>query len=271
MNTRHFLEDYRKEVFAAKTQRGDRIVHEIYSKGDGPPVILIQELPGIGEATFRLADTLCANGFKVILPHLFGPIGKLRTVGNMARVFCMRREFHLFAKNHSSPIVDWLKALCAQVRTEEQVEGVGVIGMCLTGNFAISLMADNNVLAAVASQPSLPLTSQSALHMSPDEIDAVKARIDTIDSSHGSPLKVFRFSGDWMCSQTKLDAIDACFNEPNRQRVHCGSLPGHGHSVLTVDFVDQVGHPTHTALQSVLDYFGRQLTGNGHTPNNTKQ
>jgi hypothetical protein len=36
-------------------------------------------------------------------------------------------------------------------------------------------------------------------------------------------------------------------------------LPGKGHSVLTLDFVDEAGHPTHDALKNVLDYFAAKL------------
>ena len=59
--------------------------------------MIIQELPGIGPETLRLADEFVAAGFTVVLPHLFGPLGKTDLAGNMLRVLCMRREFRLFA------------------------------------------------------------------------------------------------------------------------------------------------------------------------------
>jgi hypothetical protein len=37
------------------------------------------------------------------------------------------------------------------------------------------------------------------------------------------------------------------------------TLPGDGHSVLTLDFVDASGHPTREALDEVLGYFSKTL------------
>lgn len=227
--------------------------HNVYHRGDGPPIVLIQELPGIGQETLRLADTFIEAGFSVYLPHLFGPIGKTSMVGNMARVFCLRREFSVFSSGKSSPIVDWLRALCRKVCSDTGMPGVGVIGMCLTGNFAISLMGDESVLAAVASQPSMPFHSQDALHMSANEIASTRQRIDDT-----APMLAFRFGGDPMCTAKKFASIDRHFNE-DRQRIDLHTLPGKGHSVLTLNFVDEAGHPTREALGTVLDYFERQL------------
>lgn len=219
-------------------------------------MVIIQELPGIGSQTFALADEFIDQGFSVYLPHLFGPIGELNVAGNMARVFCMRREFHLFAKNHSSPIVDWLKALCQHIRDSSGVPGVGVIGMCLTGNFALSLIGDDSVLAAVSSQPSMPFMAQSSLHMSDEEIAEVKSGIDKT-----APIKAYRFAKDWMSTAEKFASIDATFNTDGKQRVELHTIPGPGHAVLTVDFVNTAGHPTRQALDEVLSYFRQQLVG----------
>jgi len=249
------LDGFDARPFRAPIAGGAQVTHDVYEKGDGPPVVIIQELPGIGPETLTLADRFVAAGFRVVLPHLFGPLGKISMVGNLGRVFCLRQEFHLFAKNRSSPIVDWLKALCRDVRSARDARGVGVIGMCLTGNFAISLMADDSVLAAVASQPSLPIVvGQSTLHMSDDEIAAVRRRLDTV-----GPMYAYRFDGDRLCTRTKFDAIDRTFNRYGRERVKLVTLPGSGHSVLTLDFVDEQGHPTQQALATTLSYFAEKL------------
>jgi dienelactone hydrolase len=245
---------FRKSTFAASSQEGHLISHDIYQRGEGPPIVLIQELPGIGTETLRLADRLIDGGFEVVLPHLFGPLEKTNMVGNLARVFCMRREFRLFESNKSSPVVDWLKALCEDIRVSRGVRGVGVIGMCLTGNFAISLMGDDSVLAAVASQPSLPIHKQGALHMSEQEVAATKSGIE-----QSVPMHAFRFAGDKMCSAEKFDAIAGEFNTDGQERVKLTTLPGNGHAVFTRDFVDEEGHPTRQALDNILDYFKTQL------------
>ena len=248
------ISQYDRSTFAASGPRGDTIRHDVYRRGNGAPVVLIQELPGIGLETLRLADRLVEQGFAIVLPHLFGPLGKTSLAGNTLRVFCMRREFALFARNQTSPIVGWLKALCREVKEDAGARGVGVIGMCLTGNFAISLMADEAVLAAVSSQPSLPLAKPTALHMSADEVEAVKAGIDRT-----APMMALRFSGDRLCPAQKFAAIDGALNTSSRQRVELRTLPGNGHSVLTLDFVDREGEPTYQALQDIVSYFKRQL------------
>ncbi len=231
-----------------------KISHNVYHKGKGAPVVLIQELPGIGQETLSLAKKLIDAGHTVFMPHLFGPIGKTSLGGNLLRVFCMRKEFSLFSANKTSPIVDWLKALCQKVKQDTGAKGVGAIGMCLTGNFAISLIADDSVLAAVSSQPAMPFHKQDALHMSEDEVQAVKSALDS-----KKPMKAYRFEGDKLSTEKKFQCIHQAFND-DRERVQCNVLPGDGHSVLTLDFVDEEGHPTSDALKEILGYFREALT-----------
>ncbi|MEM9622228.1 MAG: dienelactone hydrolase family protein [Pseudomonadota bacterium] len=257
------LETYDKRPFTASITdpgttdpaqaAGRPVTHDIYSKGTaGATVVIIQELPGIGKETISLAETFVEQGFRVVLPHLFGPLGRISLLGNTARVFCMRREFKLFEKNQSSPVVDWLKALCADLRAAPGTTGVGVIGMCLTGNFAISLMADDNVLAGVASQPSMPLFNNEALHMSADEISGARARLD----EHG-PMLALRFTGDKLCTGEKFAALARTFND-DKERIKLVELPGNGHSVLTLDLI-KGGEPAQQALDEVLSYFNAKL------------
>lgn len=247
------LEGYDKRTFAAPLSSGHSVSHDVYSKGDAAAcVVIIQELPGIGPETLSLADTFVERGFRVVLPHLFGPLGRVSMVGNIVRVFCLRREFKLFEKNASSPIVDWLKALCRDLLDNQAASGVGVIGMCLTGNFAISLMADESVLAGVASQPSMPLNDQTALHMSSAEVDAARTRLD----QHG-PMMALRFEEDKLCTARKYDALEQAFNGDKR-RIDLVTLPGPGHSVLTLDFI-KGGQPAQEALENVLGYFNDKL------------
>ena len=248
------IDKFKRSKFSAPIAGGHSVSHDIYCRGSGAPVVLIQELPGIGEETLRLADRLVDAGFEVVMPHLFGPIGKTSIGGNLVRVLCMRREFALFSANKSSPVVDWLKALCNDIRESRDVAGVGVIGMCLTGNFAISLIGDDSVLAAVASQPAMPLHRQDALHMSDEEVTRSREALDS-----KGPMLAYRFAGDRMSSATRFRCIHETFNAGGKERIELNTLPGEGHSVLTIDFVDRAGHPTHEALKSVIDYFTRTL------------
>ena len=231
-----------------------RATHDIYEKGSGNVVVIIQELPGIGQETLALAEAFVSDGFCVVLPHLFGPLGRTSMLGNTVRVLCMRREFSIFQSDKTSPIVAWLRALCADAKSRHKVSGVGVIGMCLTGNFAISLMADDAVLGGVASQPSLAIRDNESLHMTEQEVIDVREAID----QKGHAL-AYRFEGDPLCTATKFESYKKRFND-DAERVKLTTLPGKGHSVLTLDFVNEVGNPTRTALDDVLSYFRKRLS-----------
>ncbi len=243
------LDGYTRSSFSAPSSKGATLRHDVYARGDGPVVVLVQELPGIGPETLRLADRLVERGFSVVLPHLFGPLGRLSMKGNLARVICMRREFALLASRRTSPVVAWLRALCRSIKEERGVPGVAVIGMCLTGNFAMALMVDEAVLAGVASQPSLPLHDQSALHLADADIAVIRERLDRL-----GPMMALRFEGDSLCAPARFAAIDAAFND-DRERVRLRTMPGPGHAVLTLDFVDEDGHPTRDAFEELVGYF----------------
>lgn len=159
------------------------------------------------------------------------------------------------ASNASSPISDWLRLLCREVRDNRSVDGVGVIGMCLTGNFAITLIGDDSVLAAVASQPAMPFFKQGALHMSQTEIAISRQALEA-----KGPMRVLRFEDDPLSTVEKSDCIHRTFNDDGHERVKEIVIPGKGHSVLTLDFVDEAGHPTREALNNVLAYFAENLS-----------
>jgi dienelactone hydrolase len=249
------MSSYSKSSFASDIADGSTVDHDIYERGDGQPVIIMQELPGIGMETLHLADRLNEAGFRVVIPHIFGPLGKVSMAGNFGRLFCMRRQFHLFERNASSPIIDWLRALCIDVRTRTGTTGVGVIGMCLTGNFAITLMAEDSVLAGVASQPAMPIfVAPKSLHMTDQEAEKARQALTA-----KGPMLAYRFEGDPLCSATKFNAINDRFNDPEKERIKLVTLPGKGHSVLTLDFVDENGHPSHDALEEIIVYFGDKL------------
>ena len=256
MNKISQIEIYDKEIFSHKMRNNHVAEHDIYTLGSGDKiVVIIQELPGIGQETLSLADKFVLKDYRVVLPHLFGPIGKTATTRNFFQVFCMKREFKLFARNQSSPIVDFLSGLCSSLKTRYNVKGVAVIGMCLTGNFAISLMANEDVLAGFASQPSMALFSQKSLHMSKEEIKKIKKNIDKV-----GPMHCGSFEKDNLCSLKKINLIKETFNQEGKERIIFHELPGKGHAVLTLDFVDEDGHPTRKTLEDIFDYFDGQLS-----------
>ena len=245
---------YSSFEFEAVSGKGQEISHPIYCAGDGPVLLLLQEMPGIGPEMIRLAERFRREGFQVCIPHLFGPLGEVDRVRNGMRILCMRKEFALFSSGETSPITAWLRALVATISERSQFSKMGVIGMCLTGNFALSLMTEAPVYAAVASQPSLPVHRHDVVHMNAADIEALREAIDQKGDVHA-----YRFANDPMCTATRFNALDTALNEPTRQRIGLHTLPGIGHAVLTLNLVDQEGHPTHEALESVVEYFKRRL------------
>lgn len=245
------MDGFSKDSFAAPVA-GRETRYDVYRIGAGPPVIIMQEMPGIGSSAIAMCRRLADAGFEVWAPHWFGPLGRT-TASNALRVLCMRREFQLFAKNKSSAIVDWMRALCRHVAEVRNTKRVGVIGMCLTGNFAMTLIAEESVWAAVASQPSLPGRSQGALHMSSDEVAAARAALDAKGSMHA-----YRFSGDPICTGKKFEAIDAAFNDDG-VRVVLNVIEGPGHSVFTRQFDPTPGSGTAAAHAQLVGYLRERL------------
>ncbi len=238
------LEGFTSFDFEGPLAGGGEVRFRVYERGTGRrPIVLFQELPGIGPETLDLARRLDEAGYRVFLPHLFGPLGKTSFVGNTVRLLCMRRVFHLFATDAASPIVAWMRALCRDVRARCESRGVGTIGMCLTGNFAITLMADDAVVGGVASQPSLPVFHPKALHMSAEEIRAAREGM-----AAKGPALAMRYEQDRICPAAKMEAFAEAFGE----HVIRETFPGKGHSLLTLDWCE-------AAFTKVLEYFEQRF------------
>ena len=218
---------------------------DVYVKGQGKPILLLQELPGIDASTIALVDRLNLAGYRVYLPHFLGKIGKNRpTMNGLYMVFCMRKEFNAFSQFKLSPIANWMRALCKNIRTMEKSSGVGVIGMCLTGNFAMALMADEAVIAGISCQPSLPHKKDVGLHMSPKE---------TADARQGMKDKggvlVMSYDQDVLCPLTRIKEIDSTF----KPFVQIKTFKGEGHSTLTSDGADGVREQAFTLATDYLE------------------
>src|SRR5882672_3880558 len=203
--------------------------HAVFTKGMGRGVVLTHELPGMTPQCIELGGRLVGAGYRVFMPLLFGRPNQNAMLGSIARV-CISREFSVFREGKTSPIVGWLRVLCRKAWAECGGAGVGMIGMCLTGNFAIALLAEPAVFAPVTCQPSLPLGSAGGLGISAADLEAVKARAR--DSN--VPLLGFRFDCDRICRAEKFQRISAEIGDRFRATV----LPGPGHCVLTRDYVD---------------------------------
>ncbi len=240
---------------------------DVYRRGAGPGVIVMHEVPGITPAVARFARTVADAGFTVFVPSLFGTPNAPPTSRNIAAQIasvCVRREFRAFAANETSPIIQWLRALCAAAHAELGGPGVGAIGMCVTGNFALALMVEPSMMAPVLSQPSLPIgvskEARRGLHLSPADLVKVKRR-----AADGVPVLGMRFTADFMCPAARFKRLREELGDAF-EAIEIDSWPGNAdsitpvaHSVVAQDLVDQAGHPTRRALDRVLSFFAENL------------
>ena len=240
----------------------------VYRKGSGPGVIVITEVPGIHPGVIDFANILVESGFTVLLPELFGTTGKPVSggyaVGTMLKL-CVSREFKLLAAHESSPITDWLRALTRKLHAELGGPGVGAVGMCLTGNFALSMAVEPALMAPVLSQPALPLPTskarRGALAVSGEELATIQRRVD----QEGYKVLGLCFTADGKVPRERFAALKDELKQ-GFEAIEIDSSKGnkHGikaaaHSVLTLDLVREAGHPTEVALQRVLAFLHERL------------
>ncbi len=238
----------------------------VYVTGSGPAVIVMTEMPGISPHVARFARWVREAGFTVYMPHMFGKDGAVPAMPGALFTMvggCISREFRAFSANASSPATVWLRALAALAHKECGGKGVGAIGMCWTGNFALSMMLEKSVLAPVLAQPSLPLGDAAGMHIAPDELATVKARMEAEDLT----VLAYRFEGDSFCKAARFDAYQAALGDRFQPRVlpDSAAKPGtamkNPHSVVTLHLIDEAGQPTVAARDEILDFFRMRLTG----------
>ena len=240
--------------------------HPVYRAGSGPAVIVIHEIPGIHPGMVTFARRLLDRGYTVYLPSLFGRPGQPVSTGPLLRSIlrvCVSREFSILA-DRTSPVVTWLRALAAAAHRECGGRGVGAIGMCLTGGFALAMAVEPAVLAPVVSQPGLPApvtaAKRAAVGLDPADLTAVKAR-----TQQGLCVLGLRFSADRGCPAERFATLrrelGAAFEavEVDSSPGNPYDIPGRAHAVLTVDLVDAPGHPTRVALDRVLGFLDQRL------------
>jgi dienelactone hydrolase len=242
----------------------------VFRRGTGPAVLVITEIPGITPPVADFGRRIDEAGFTAVLPSLFGTPGRTATNPYVAQSMawaCVSKEFTTWARNKTSPATQWAKALARHEHERCGGPGVGVVGMCLTGNFALAMMVDPVVAAPVLSQPSLPFALNAAykrdLNLSPADLAAVKARC--ADDENLCVLGL-RFTGDRLSPGERFARLREELGD-SFVGVEIDSSEGNpygirklAHSVLTDDLVDEPGHPTHDALNQVLDLFRTRLT-----------
>lgn len=242
----------------------------VYVAGSGPAVIVMHEMPGISPQVARFARWVKDAGFTVYMPSLFGRDGAVPQADEGGQVFqrvCVSREFRVMAGGGTSPVVARLRALATQAHQECGGLGVGAVGMCFTGNFAISMMVEPAMVAAVACQPSLPLDNPSAIEMSDEDAKAVSERLVRDNLT----VKAYRFDGDKYCMASRFETYEKMFGARFDARI----LPDKAanpvtspffaefiqspHSVVTQHLIDRDGETTLAARDEIIEYLTSSL------------
>ncbi|MBW8777731.1 MAG: dienelactone hydrolase family protein [Burkholderiales bacterium] len=243
----------------------------LHVAGSGPAVIVMPETPGISPHLARFARWVRDAGFTVWMPSLFGRDGALPGVEESVATFkrtCVSAEFRKLAADEPSPITRWLRGLARIAHEECGGPGVGAIGMCFTGNFALSMMLEPAVLAPVLCQPTMPLEDAAALESGPQELAAVGARLERENLT----VRAYRFAGDRFCTAQRFSAYSAALGARFEGRVlpdtaaNTQDLPPFfehvikgAHSVVTVHLIDEAGQPTLAARDEILAFFADRL------------
>jgi dienelactone hydrolase len=259
------LEDFKRYEIAL-----DGVAKAVHVAGTGPAVIVIAEMPGISPHVARFARWVRDAGFTVYMPSLFGRDGAIASAEEGAAVFqraCVSAEFRALASNQSSPVTMWLQSLARLAHQECGGPGVGAIGMCFTGNFALTMMLEPSMLAPVLAQPSLPLKDPAGLEIAPDEIEAVRQRLEREDLT----VLAYRFEGDKFCMAQRFAAYSKALGKRFIGRVLPDSAANSDlapffqryvttpHSVVTAHLIDEAGQPTIAARDEILSFFTRRL------------
>lgn len=258
------------EDFTPRTITLDGIAKTVQVSGSGPAVIVMPELPGISPHVARFARWVREAGFTVYMPSLYGRDGDPSTLEKTQKIFrkiCISAEFHAFAGAGSSPVTVWLRALARLAHKECGGAGVGAIGMCFSGNFALSMMLEPAMLAPVLAQPSLPVNDPAGLEISNEELALVKARLDR----ENLDVMGYRFAGDRFCQAQRFAAYQHALGERFIARVLPDSAANPDvpeffekvvqspHSVVTVHLIDEAGQPTRIARDEILSFFKQKL------------
>jgi dienelactone hydrolase len=241
------LTGWEKGSFTAAT-----LTRDTYRKGSGPVVVVVHEIPGITPAVERFANEVVERGFTVVMPDLVGTPGREvsgKYIASSMLKVCISKEFTNMALNKTSPIISWLRALARSLHNEVGGKGVGAVGMCFSGGFALGMMVDDIMLAPVLSQPSMPFAVNKArgadLNLSPDDAAVIAQRAADGCQVLGLRFDKDRAVGDRFSSLRTLlgDAFIA---------IELPSSKPSDHSVLTEQRDE-------ASVQRVLDFFVEKL------------
>ncbi len=258
------LSGWVREPFTA-----EGFTYDVYRKGEGPGVILIPEIPGAHPGVLALGNYLVDNGFTVAIPSLFGtpgaPARGMNLVPTVVRA-CVAKEFAAFALNKERPVTRYLRALARDLKAKTPGKGVGVIGQCFTGGFALAAAVDDSVLASVLSQPSVPIGLTAAHKRDPGFSEGEMKVIEQRAADDGPCAPGLRVSGDPAAPAERFKTLKDRLGD-NFEVIEIDSSPGNpdgfgrmAHSVLTLEVREVDGQPAYEARKRVVEFLKQRLT-----------
>jgi dienelactone hydrolase len=249
----------------------DATKFEVVRRGDAaPPVILLHEVWGMTQACLNFAELIARRGFSVYLPLLFGEEGQPASAAAIAR-FCVRREvlsMTFRSQSHSDgPVAKWLRSLAARLHADPAhslAPGVGVIGMCLTGRFALSTMlAFPIVRAGVMCQSATPAAfGHERCHASGiNQRDVVELRATLPDDAPS--IMAVAFENDCISPARRLVQLQRdlgpCFEAILLPSGRPSKPPRRAHSVFTGDYPAVVCVDIDAAFERVIAGLAHRL------------
>ena len=228
------------------------VTHPTWRKGTGPVVIVVHEIPGVTPKVIEFAERVVNEGFTVVMPLLVGEVGRgpsgAYIAQSMAKI-CISREFTTMAMHETSPIISWLRALAQQLHAEVGGVGVGAVGMCFSGGFALGMMVDDIMVAPVLSQPSLPFVIGGSRGADLNLSESDQARVAE-RAQAGCQVLGLRYTGDKLVG-TRFATLRKLLGEAFIA-VEFASTSKQDHSVLTEQIQPE-------AIERVLQFLHDKL------------
>lgn len=230
------------------------IVRQLYVSSKGAvPLIVLHELPGMSPSFIGYCSRMADQGYKVYMPLLFKTPNTEMNLAQSLIFSCISKEFReLFAtkgsERHTRPFTVWMLNLVGEVREQHPQAKFGIVGMCLTGGFALAAIADPGVHAAIACQPGIPFFRHiSTLGLSKSERRNALIRAQTLPKPCA---KGYRYAKDRVCRERHMKAATTILGDAFARYP---DLPGEGHSTLTGSTANE------SVFSDVLDFLNRRL------------
>jgi carboxymethylenebutenolidase len=229
----------RRSVIAGLRRRSIEV--EIYTPdpaahgpGPWPGVLLLHEMFGLNSNVRADARDLARAGYLVAAPDLYGAAGMRR--------YCMRMVFtaEALANRGDSELVQEVHACLDDLKADPRCNGkLGMIGMCLTGGFALQMARRDDMAAPVV------------FHHGFGMRDGGLPDAEASDVKH-TVLGLFAEQDRVACPRARVDRLQEVLGD----RLEATIYPGVGHGLRSAFRYTPQGAQ---AWQRTLDFFAEHL------------